>query len=189
MEDSDGYEDDYEDNYYGGFDGGDDYHGGFYGGDDYHGGSVFEEEYNGKSDVHGGSHVDYDFSPSSKGYSEVMPNIYRESSNAYGNDITLRQSYNQQCTIRNNIVEKQTGSYVRTTKRDTCSSGDVFKERSTGRIGYKDEYKTTTTVKVGDKRGYSEYQTEEKFRRVDYGISSAGGSRGKSSYSSNKYLK
>ncbi|KDP43821.1 hypothetical protein JCGZ_23029 [Jatropha curcas] len=91
-----------------------------------------------------------------------------------------QQSNSQQWISRNSIVDKQTGSYAKTTVKQSYSSGDVFKERSTGRVGHKDELKTTSTFKVGDKSGYYEYQVEERFRKVDYGNSSS---------SNKKYLK
>ncbi|XP_015579087.1 uncharacterized protein LOC107261812 [Ricinus communis] len=102
--------------------------------------------------------------------------------------IAPSQSSSHEWTTKNSIVNKQTGGYMRTTMKESSSTGDVFKGRFTGRVGYKDEYKTTSSFRVGDKNGYFEYQKEERFRRVDYGKGS--GSREKSSNSSsNKYLK
>ncbi|KAF8035557.1 hypothetical protein BT93_C1557 [Corymbia citriodora subsp. variegata] len=70
--------------------------------------------------------------------------------------------------------DRKTGDYARATTKQTFSSGDTFKERSTGRVGYKDELKETTTVRVGNKSGYSEYQVQERLRTVKYGEGSSG---------------
>lgn len=98
-----------------------------------------------------------------------------------------QQSGNYQWTSRGSIVDKQTGSYMRATVKENHSTGDVFKERSTGRVGYKDETKSTCTFRAGDKHGYSEYQIEERYRRVDYRESN--NTSGQKSRSTNaKYL-
>ncbi|KMS96178.1 hypothetical protein BVRB_001420 [Beta vulgaris subsp. vulgaris] len=62
--------------------------------------------------------------------------------------------------------DKQSGSYGRVTTKESVSSGDYTNR---GRVGYKDEYKASSTVRVGDKRGYTEFSRQEKFTRVDYG--------------------
>ncbi|KAL3746089.1 hypothetical protein ACJRO7_015099 [Eucalyptus globulus] len=78
--------------------------------------------------------------------------------------------------------DKQTGDYARATTKHAFSSGDTFKERSTGRVGYKDEHKETTTIRVGNKGGYSEYQVQERLRTVTYGEGSGRNGKG---YNSN----
>ena len=98
------------------------------------------------------------------------------------------QSSFQQKTSKTSYVDKQKGKYTRTTNKKVVSTGETFKERSTGRVGYKDEYKTTSTYRVGDKRGYTEHQVEEKIRRVDYGGSSSNKKGKKSAGSYKKYV-
>ncbi|OMO49743.1 hypothetical protein COLO4_38410 [Corchorus olitorius] len=83
------------------------------------------------------------------------------------------QSGYYQKTSRTSYVDKQTTKYIRDTNKKVVSTGETFKERSTGRVGYKDEYKITNTHKVGDKHGYTEYQVEERIRSVDYGGSNS----------------
>ncbi|XWS52174.1 hypothetical protein CRYUN_Cryun11dG0044300 [Craigia yunnanensis] len=95
------------------------------------------------------------------------------------------QSSFHQKTSKTSYVDKQTGKYTRTTNKKVVSTGETFKERSTGRVGYKDEYKTTSTYRVGDKCGYTEHQLEEKIRRVNYGGSS-GNKKGEKSAGSYK---
>uniref|UniRef100_A0A2C9VNS2 Uncharacterized protein n=1 Tax=Manihot esculenta TaxID=3983 RepID=A0A2C9VNS2_MANES len=53
-----------------------------------------------------------------------------------GNSKTWRgqQSDNYQWASRGSIVDNQTGSYRRATLKESLSTGDVFKERSTGRL-------------------------------------------------------
>lgn len=84
-----------------------------------------------------------------------------------------------QKTSRTNYMDKQTGKYSRATNKRVVSTGDTFKERSTGRVGYKDEHKITFTYRVGDKRGYHEHQLEERVRRVDYSGSCNNNKKGK----------
>ncbi|GLU10372.1 hypothetical protein SLE2022_271820 [Rubroshorea leprosula] len=93
------------------------------------------------------------------------------------NDITCyagskrKQSGNSnsyQRTAKASCVDKQTGIYARSTTKEVTSTGDTFKERPTGRVGVKNDYTTTKTCRVGDKSGYSEYQVQERYRRVDY---------------------
>ncbi|XP_022728792.1 uncharacterized protein LOC111284377 [Durio zibethinus] len=113
------------------------------------------------------------------GFIEVVPKqttTYNYQSKQGG-----QSSFNQ-TTTKESYVDKQTGSYARATNREVVSTGETFKERSTGKVGYKDEYKTTSTYRVGDKSGYAEYQVEERFRNVDY-YGSGSGNKG------NKYLK
>ncbi|XP_038889670.1 uncharacterized protein LOC120079530 [Benincasa hispida] len=97
-------------------------------------------------------------------------------------------SYEQ--SWRTHDRNRQTGTYTTTSTKAVASRGETFKERSTGRIGAKDEFKTTSTYRVGDKSGYTEYQCQERFRRVDFGGKGGGrGGSGSGSKGSNRYLK
>ncbi|GLT36078.1 hypothetical protein SLA2020_104830 [Shorea laevis] len=103
------------------------------------------------------------------------------------------QSNFHQMTSKTSYVDKQTGTYVRSTTKEVVSTGETFKERgSAGRVGTKNEYATINTYRVGDQSGYSEYQVQERFRRVDYGGSSTSqGNYGNKGYYNGgyKYLK
>ncbi|XP_074319100.1 uncharacterized protein LOC141656051 [Silene latifolia] len=68
-------------------------------------------------------------------------------------------------TTKSSNYDNQTGSYIRGTVKDSYSSGDYSNH---GRTGYKDEYKSSSTLRVGDKRGYTEYYKQEKETRVEY---------------------
>ncbi|KAK9724970.1 hypothetical protein RND81_05G112200 [Saponaria officinalis] len=86
---------------------------------------------------------------------------------------------------RSKDYDNQTGTYVRGTAKESYSTGDYSNR---GRAGYKDEYKTSFTVRVGDKRGYTEYYKQEKVTRVEYddtpsySSGSGGGGGGKRNY-------
>ncbi|XVE80020.1 hypothetical protein DITRI_Ditri14bG0105300 [Diplodiscus trichospermus] len=122
------------------------------------------------------------------GVIEVVPKDYGgKQTTTYHSKQGENSSFNQ-TTSKTSYVDKQTGSYARATNKEVYSSGETFKERSTGRVGYKDEYKTTSTYRVGDKSGYTEYQVEERFRNVNYG-GSGSSKRGNYSGGSKKYLK
>lgn len=88
-----------------------------------------------------------------------------------------RSASSYEWTSRAAHQDRKTGDYARATTKHT-SSGDIFKERSTGRVGYKDEHKETTTVRVGNKGGYSEYQVQERRRTVTYGEGSGRNGKG-----------
>ncbi|KAL6494306.1 hypothetical protein OROGR_031106 [Orobanche gracilis] len=83
-----------------------------------------------------------------------------------GDQVRVHQ---QTCRVKNE--DKRTGSYERFTAKDKTVSREPFVDRS-GNRGYKDEHTTSTTYKVGDKRGYTEYYREDKVKPVDYGKSS-----------------
>ncbi|GLT36077.1 hypothetical protein SLA2020_104820 [Shorea laevis] len=90
-----------------------------------------------------------------------------------------KQSNSYERTARATCVDKHTGAYAHSAAKEVMSTGDIFKERSTGRVGIKNEYTNRKVCRVGDKHGYAEYQVEEKFRRVDYvGSSSHKGNSG-----------
>lgn len=84
-------------------------------------------------------------------------------------------------SLRTRHQDKQTGDYARATVKQTFASGDTIKERSKGRVGFKDEYEQSTTITIGDKGGYSEYRVEKRLRTVEYGKSSGKGSGDSSS--------
>ncbi|OMO91507.1 hypothetical protein CCACVL1_07096 [Corchorus capsularis] len=121
------------------------------------------------------------------GYVEVAPVDYgsgKQTTNYnYQSRLGGQSSYSQTSTVVKNY-DKQTGSYARATNTQAFSTGDTFKERSTGRVGY-NEFKTTSTYKVGDKSGYTEYQVSERVRNVTYGGSSYSN---KGNNCNNKYL-
>lgn len=101
------------------------------------------------------------------------------------NAVTTKQAGQRSSSYRHvetkKHVDKQTGSYTRATVKDKYSTGDVYKERSTGRVGYKEEITRTKTFKCGDKSGFTEYQVEERYRVVNYGNSSIKGKKSGSS--------
>ncbi|OMO91485.1 hypothetical protein CCACVL1_07098 [Corchorus capsularis] len=107
------------------------------------------------------------------GYAQTVPK-----NDHYGEKQTTSYNYQvrqgqqsglYQRTSKTNSMDKQTGKYARVTNKDVFSGGETFKERSTGRVGFKDEYKTTSTYRLGDKSGYCEYQIEERFRMINFG--------------------
>lgn len=106
------------------------------------------------------------------GYGQIVPNNESIGKLTTSQNYQVRQGDQSglyQRTSKASIVDKHTGKYARATNKEIVSNGEIFKERSTGRIGYKDEYKTISTQRVGDKSGYNEYQLEERFRRIDFG--------------------
>lgn len=57
-------------------------------------------------------------------------------------------------------------------------------ESGSRQVGVRDEYKKSSTVKVGGGSGYTEYQVEERVRRVDFGRGSI--TNGPNNYASYK---
>lgn len=98
---------------------------------------------------------------------------------------TVTKQGGQQSTVqqtsRAKYEDKVTGSYERYTAKETVSSGQQFVERSTGRVGFKDEQQRSSTVKIGDKSGYTEYHSEQKVKRVNF-ENSGNTSRGNNKY-------
>ncbi|XP_021730500.1 uncharacterized protein LOC110697433 [Chenopodium quinoa] len=94
------------------------------------------------------------------GYAVVVPNDTTVSTKQSG-----ASTGNYEMTTRSNNYDKQSGSYLRQTAKESYSSGDYSNR---GKTGYKAEYKTSSTVKVGDKGGYTEYYKQEKVTRVNY---------------------
>ncbi|EEF36153.1 conserved hypothetical protein [Ricinus communis] len=73
----------------------------------------------------GGRYTDSEPKVGYIGYVEVAPNNYGGSSKAsYNNDITPSQSNSHQWTTKNSIVDKQTGGYMRSTVKESSSTGD-----------------------------------------------------------------
>lgn len=77
-------------------------------------------------------------------------------------------------TSKINREDKQSGSYKRYTAKEKASRGDPHVEKGTGRVGVKDEFQKSTTVKFGNKNGYREYHIEERLRDVNFGKSNNG---------------
>ncbi|KAM7511714.1 hypothetical protein LguiB_010589 [Lonicera macranthoides] len=67
--------------------------------------------------------------------------------------------------------DKVTGNYQRYTTTEAASSGARHVERGSGQLGVKNEASRTSTVKVGNKTGYTEYYKHERVREVDFGTS------------------
>ncbi|KAL8149497.1 hypothetical protein AgCh_006489 [Apium graveolens] len=56
--------------------------------------------------------------------------------------------------------------------KDKAVCGEPFVDRS-GNRGYKDEHTKSATYKIGDKRGYTEYHSEERVKHVEFDKSSS----------------
>ncbi|XP_057964344.1 uncharacterized protein LOC131155319 [Malania oleifera] len=72
-------------------------------------------------------------------------------------------------TTRTKHEDKQSGAYERCTAKEKVSTWDTYVERGSGRVGVKDECKRSSTIKIGDRNGYTEYCKEETVRKVDFG--------------------
>ncbi|XP_022929740.1 uncharacterized protein LOC111436237 [Cucurbita moschata] len=107
---------------------------------------------------------DYSYSPPLQGNVQVARIGYVGVVSA---EVKQVSSYEQ--SWRTHDRNRQTGSYTTASTKEVASRGETFKERSSGRVGSKDEFKTTSTYRVGDRSGYTEYQRQERFRRVDFG--------------------
>ncbi|KAL9240621.1 hypothetical protein vseg_014818 [Gypsophila vaccaria] len=123
------------------------------------------------------------------GYIEVLDNSAMTNANQ---NVIYPTTDKYERTTRSKDYDKQTGAYMRGTAKETYSSGDYSNR---GRVGYKDEYKSSSTVRVGDKSGYTEYYKQEKVTRVEYdsvggsgGGNAGGGSGGRRYGRGNKYL-
>lgn len=113
------------------------------------------------------------------GYVRVVPD-----DNAVSTKQSGPSTGNYEITNRSNNYDKATGSYQRQTSKASYSSGDYSNR---GKTGYKDEFKASTTVRVGDKGGYTEYYKQEKVTRVNYDSgSNSGGSKGYNNYGGGK---
>lgn len=93
--------------------------------------------------------------------------------NKYGEVVDLSNykgsSSLYQETAKWKYKDEESGCYATATLCDKTSSGQLFKEKGSGRVGYKDEVKYTTVFKIGNKTGYTEYQYQEKIRKVNFG--------------------
>ncbi|XP_042753382.1 uncharacterized protein LOC111894815 [Lactuca sativa] len=67
---------------------------------------------------------------------------------------------------RVSFSDKQTGSYVRATATEKASAGDF--QWQNGKSGTRSEYKESSTVRVGDKSGYTEVYNEQRVRNVSF---------------------
>ncbi|CAI9298171.1 unnamed protein product [Lactuca saligna] len=65
---------------------------------------------------------------------------------------------------RVSFSDKQTGSYGRATATEKASTGDF--QWQNGKSGTRSEYKESSTVRVGDKSGYTEVYNEQRVRNV-----------------------
>ncbi|KAI3416752.1 uncharacterized protein J3R85_015116 [Psidium guajava] len=118
----------------------------------------------------------------SEGFVYDVPSVFvpeeeepvKESTKQWGVVGGGRSASSYEWTTRAGQRDKQTGDYARATTKQTFSSGDTVKERSTGRVGYKE----TSTVRVGNKGGYSEYEVQERLRTVMYGEGSGRNGKG-----------
>ncbi|KAI8016295.1 hypothetical protein LOK49_LG05G02126 [Camellia lanceoleosa] len=96
---------------------------------------------------------------------------------AASNDVVMRKIENPlvdrsrtyEWTSRVKHEDKKSGSYERYTTKEKASKGDLHVEKGTGQVGVKDEFKKSSTTRVGDKTGYTEYHTEHWVRDVNYG--------------------
>lgn len=75
-----------------------------------------------------------------------------------------------QTKSRASYSDKQSGSYGRATTTEKASAGDF--QWKNGTSGTRNEYKQTSTVRVGDKSGYTEVYNEQRVRNVSYNKSS-----------------
>ncbi|KAL7246542.1 hypothetical protein ACSBR2_001603 [Camellia fascicularis] len=100
---------------------------------------------------------------------------------AASNDVVMRKienplvdrSQTYEWTSRVKHEDKKSGSYERYTTREKASKGDLHVEKGTGQVGVKDEFKKSSTIRVGDKTGYTEYHTEHRVRDVHHGKSTS----------------
>ncbi|KAA8535507.1 hypothetical protein F0562_030510 [Nyssa sinensis] len=91
------------------------------------------------------------------------------------NTMTSRQGEQSQAYEKISRVkheDKQVGSYQRYTAKEKVSHGE-YVEKGSGQVGVKDEFKKSSTIKIGNKSGYTEYYSEERVRKVSYGNNSS----------------
>ncbi|KAI8016294.1 hypothetical protein LOK49_LG05G02125 [Camellia lanceoleosa] len=124
---------------------------------------------------------------SDKGSRQVISHVYSgkasevsrtscKATTAFKRPSEQSQAYER--TTRVKHEDKQSGSYERYTRKEKASSGDLHVEKGSGRVGVKDEFTKQSTIKIGNKSGYTEYHTEERVRNVNFGTGSGGGSDG-----------
>ncbi|KAL8208665.1 hypothetical protein R6Q57_008077 [Mikania cordata] len=71
--------------------------------------------------------------------------------------------------------DKQSGSYGRATATEKASTGNFHWKNGTS--GTRSEYKESSTVRVGDKSGYTEVHSEQRVRNVTYEKSGSSSSK------------
>ncbi|KAI3416751.1 uncharacterized protein J3R85_015115 [Psidium guajava] len=79
-----------------------------------------------------------------------------------------RLASSHELALRAGHQDKQTGNNTRARTKHTFSSGDICLCSSTGRVGSKDEHEETSTVRVGNKSGDSEYEVQERLRTITF---------------------
>ncbi|CAH1432638.1 unnamed protein product [Lactuca virosa] len=62
--------------------------------------------------------------------------------------------------------DKQTGSYGRATATEKASTGNF--QWQNGKSGTRSEYKESSTVRIGDRSGYTEVYSEQRVRNVNF---------------------
>lgn len=117
-----------------------------------------------------------------KGSRQVIPSISSKKTTvvvAASQDLKIgtkrpaERSLDYEWTSRIKREDKQSGNYQRYTTKEKVSSGEPHVERGTGKVGTKNEFKTSSTVKIGNKNtGYTEHTIEERFRDVEFGKTS-----------------
>ncbi|CAL5387776.1 unnamed protein product [Camellia sinensis] len=123
---------------------------------------------------------------SDKGSRQVISHVYSgkasevsrtscKATTAFKRPSEQSQAYER--TTRVKHEDKQSGNYERYTRKEKASSGERHVEKGSGRVGVKDEFTKQSTIKIGNKSGYTEYHTEERVRNVNFGTGS-GGSNG-----------
>ncbi|KAL7263509.1 hypothetical protein ACSBR1_001628 [Camellia fascicularis] len=112
-----------------------------------------------------------------KGTQQLISSIFsRKETNVStpaAKNLLLDRSQTYEWTSWMKHEDKKSGSYKRYTTKEKASKGDLHVEKGTGQVGVKDEFKRSSTIRVGNKTGYTEYYTEHRVRDVNYGKSTA----------------
>lgn len=99
------------------------------------------------------------------GYCEVVP------SNQYSSSSSRGRYLNESSELESSTKSVVKGDNARSSRNFSESyKSEEFVDKSTGRLGYKEEAKYSSTYKYDDvERGYTnEYQTQVKFKHVAY---------------------
>ncbi|KAJ9548461.1 hypothetical protein OSB04_021004 [Centaurea solstitialis] len=80
-------------------------------------------------------------------------------------------SYETETKSQVSYGDKRSGSYGRATTNEKASAGEF--QWKNGTSGTKIEYKKSSTVRVGNKSGYTEVYNEQRIRNVSYNNSSS----------------
>ena len=99
------------------------------------------------------------------GYMSVVPSVTMVK--------TVKGEGSYETKSRVSYGNKQSGSYGRETTKEKASAG-AFQWKN-GTSGTKCEYQKSSTLRVGDKSGYTEVYNEQRVRKVRYNNSSASG--------------